>query len=97
VKNLPTLLIGDFNLPAVWSAGYSQILKANWQDTFVAQSTSYSFPTPSSGERTAVVFGQDLAVRMKIDHSLVRSAKASSVILPMVGSDHFPIWTTIAP
>ncbi|MBX9766012.1 MAG: hypothetical protein K2X47_01965 [Bdellovibrionales bacterium] len=94
-----TLLMGDFNLPSTWSYGYQQILAQRWQETFpLAKRTTATFPVPSSGETTAKLFSKEVTISMKIDQSFKSpGVDATSVVLPLSGSDHFPIWTVVAP
>lgn len=98
-NKVPTLLLGDFNLPSTWSYGYQRVLGRGWQETFpLAGRKSITFPVPSSKEVTSKLLGVAVSISMKIDQSFKSpGTDATSVVLPLSGSDHFPIWTVIVP
>ena len=95
---MPALLIGDFNIPSPWGKGYRAIIDQGWFDTFPELERKATFPSPSSGEKTASLFGWKARIPLKIDHSFAsKGTRAQSVVLPLSGSDHFPIWTAVVP
>lgn len=88
-KNADKLLVGDFNLPrgfaGVPTLGFRRLERVL---NSAILHTQNSFPTPSSPHTFP---------SMQIDHAFVGGALAAPVagVLPLKGSDHFPIFLIV--